>query len=196
MKKENKNLKFNIIINGVGGQGLITLAKIIAEAAFKTGFDVKISELHGLSQRGGSTKTEVRFGKEIWSPLIPRGKANLVFALELEETLAGIYYANPQTVFLINQYQTPTLGETFSEEQIIKKLQQTSKNIYLVPARKICEKEIGYPETAGIFLLGLAIAKKILPLPAESITQAIKSTLPEKYWQMNLKALDLGKKII
>ncbi len=189
--KENK---FNIIISGVGGQGLISLAKIIAQAAFESGFDVKTSELHGLSQRGGSVKTEIRFGKKIYSPLVSQGKADLIISLEEQEALAGIYYANKQTNFLINQLQTPTLGKSVSEKEILTALKKFSKNIYLVPAKKICQKEIGSGQTAGVFLLGLAMAKKILPLPEKSVIKAIKKVLPEKYWQMNQKALLLGKK--
>ena len=76
---------FNIIVNGVGGQGVITLLSLIAEAAFVEGYDIKSSELHGLSQRGGSVETHIRFGKKVNSPLIPNGKADLILSLETLE---------------------------------------------------------------------------------------------------------------
>jgi indolepyruvate ferredoxin oxidoreductase beta subunit len=73
--------EFNMIINGVGGQGLITLLKIISEAALVEGKDIRTSELHGLSQRGGSVEVYIRFGKKIWSPLVEKGKADLILSL-------------------------------------------------------------------------------------------------------------------
>jgi len=114
MVRKNKN--FNIIVAGVGGQGLISLAKIIAESAFSSGYDIKTSELHGLSQRGGSVKINIRFGQKIYSPLVLKGKADLIIVLESQETLSNIYFSSAKTNFLINNEQTPTLGKTISEK--------------------------------------------------------------------------------
>jgi len=88
---------FNIIIIGTGGQGLITLLQVLAEAALIENYDVKTSELHGLSQRGGSVEVHIRFGKEIHSPLVSQSGADLVLALEIQESLKGIYFANRKT---------------------------------------------------------------------------------------------------
>ena len=108
MKKKN----FNIIISGVGGQGLITITKILAKAALIDGFDVKTSELHGLSQRGGSVETAIRFGHKIDSPLIRQGGADLIISLELQEALRACYYASKdsKTMFLINDFVKPIPG--------------------------------------------------------------------------------------
>ena len=81
----NKN--FNIILTGVGGQGIITLLSVIDEAAFVEGYDIKSSELHGLSQRGGSVEAHIRFGKKVYSPMVSNGKADLIIALEALEAL-------------------------------------------------------------------------------------------------------------
>jgi len=99
-KTVNMNKPFNIIITGVGGQGVITLTQIIAEAALIEGKDVKTSELHGLSQKGGSVQTHIRFGKKVYSPLIAEGKADLILSLEIIEGLRKINYANSKTNFL------------------------------------------------------------------------------------------------
>ena len=89
-----KNVKeFNIVIVGTGGQGLITLLEIISEAALSEGFDVKTSELHGLSQRGGSVEVHITFGKKVLSPLVSQGEANLIIALEIQEALKACYYS-------------------------------------------------------------------------------------------------------
>jgi len=99
-----KNLeKFNIVIVGTGGQGLITLLQIIAEAALFEGYEVRTSELHGLSQRGGSVEVHIRFGQKIYSPLVSQEKADLILGLEMQEALRGIYFANQKTKFLLNK---------------------------------------------------------------------------------------------
>ena len=92
--------QFNIVIVGTGGQGLITLLQIIAEAALDSGLDIKTSELHGLSQRGGSVEVHIRFGKKVYSPMVPQGKADLIIALEMQEALKASFFAGPKTTFL------------------------------------------------------------------------------------------------
>ncbi len=183
---------YNILINGVGGQGLITLLKIIAKAADLEGLQVRTSELHGLSQRGGSVEVHIRFGKEMYTPLVPQSKANLILSLETQEALNGIYYASLQTVFLINKYQSPTLAKDLAEEEILKNLKKASKKIYLIPASEICKKELGTDVVSGIYLLGYAVHHKFLPLKLESIFAALESVVPEKYLELNKKTIELS----
>ena len=103
-QKMPKNLeKFNIVIVGTGGQGLITLLQIIAEAALFEGYEVRTSELHGLSQRGGSVEVHIRFGKEVFSPLVSQGEADLILGLEMQEALRAYPFANSGTAFLLNK---------------------------------------------------------------------------------------------
>jgi len=186
-------VEFNLIINGVGGQGLITLLRIISLAAQKEGYDIKTSELHGLSQRGGSVEVHIRFGKKIYSPLVSQGKADLVISLELQESLNGLHYSSSKTTFLINQYKTPTFTRDLSEKEILEALKKISKNLFLIPASEICQKELGSEVVAGIYLLGLTFSKKLLPLKPNSITSAIKKIIPEKYRELNLKTFNLAK---
>jgi len=177
--------QFNIVIVGTGGQGLITLLQVIAEAAVFSGLDVKTSELHGLSQRGGSVEVHVRFGQKIYSPLVAQGEADLVIALEIQESLRAAYFANTKTSFLINKYFIPIpLQKTLSEQQIVGALGKISKKISVVEAGGV---------TAGIYLLSLASFKKIIPLPPDLILKAIKKVIPEKYFELNKKAFDLAK---
>lgn len=185
--------EFNFIINGVGGQGLITLLRIISLAGQKEGYDIKTSELHGLSQRGGSVEVHIRFGKKIYSPLVSQGKADLVISLELQESLNGLHYSSSKTTFLINQYKTPTFTRDLSEKEVLEVLKKISKNVFLIPASEICQKEFRSEVVAGIYLLGLAFSKKLLPLKSNSITSAIKKIIPEKYRELNLKAFELAR---
>lgn len=187
------NKTFNIIISGVGGQGLITLLQLIAQAAFDSGFDVKTSELHGLSQRGGSVSVHIRFGQKVYSPIVPRGKADLILALEYQEALAGAEFASENSVFLINEYQTQTLEQTASRSQVAKNLKGLSEKVFFIPATDACQKEFGTIVTAGIFLLGIATFKKTIPLTPNSILEAIKKLMPEKYWDVNIKTFNFSK---
>ncbi|MFH1180905.1 MAG: 2-oxoacid:acceptor oxidoreductase family protein [bacterium] len=182
---------FNIIINGVGGQGLITLLKIISEAAKSSGFDIRASELHGLSQRGGSVEVYIRFGKKIWSPLVSQGKADLIISLEEQESLNGLYYSSPNTAFLINQYRTPTFTKDRTEEEVLSAIKKISQKAFLIPASEICQKQLGTDVVAGIYLLSLALSKKLLPIKSNSIISAIKKIIPEKFLELNLKAFNL-----
>lgn len=191
MKKNN--YEFNIVICGAGGQGLITLLQIIAEAAVNEGYDVRTSELHGLSQRGGSVEVHIRFGKKIYSPIVARGKADLILALEIHESLRVIHFANQKTKFLIDKYAIPILlQKNISENQILSGLRTVSRFIDLIPAFDICKKELGTGVTAGIYLLTLASFKKLLPLNPQSISKAIQKIIPEKYLELNQKTFKLA----
>ena len=180
MKKD-----FNIVIVGTGGQGLITLLQIIAEAALSEDYDVKTSELHGLSQRGGSVEVHIRFGKKIYSPLVAQGKADLIIALEIQESLKAAYFANTKTIFLISKHFIPIpLQKTLSEEQTLGALKKISKKIKVV--------EVG-GVTAGVYLLSLASFKKIIPLQPNSILKAMKKVIPQQYLEINKKTFELAR---
>ncbi|MDD4989862.1 MAG: indolepyruvate oxidoreductase subunit beta [Candidatus Pacebacteria bacterium] len=184
---------FNIVITGVGGQGLITLLDVISQAAFNKGLDVKTSELHGLSQRGGSVSVYIRFGKKVYSPMVPKGKADLVLALEFQEALNAVEFANKNTVFVVNNFQTPTLAESASLKQVEENIRLATDKVFTSPFSATCEKELQNGVVVGVAMLGFALKKEFLALKKEEITEAIKQTMPDKFWDLNLKALDLIK---
>lgn len=184
---------FNIVISGVGGQGLITLLNLVSQAALDSGYDVKTSELHGLSQRGGSVEVYIRFGPKVLSPMIMRGRADLIFALEEQEALNGAQFASKTSVILVNKYQTPTLSETKTSQEVQQLLKGVSKNISFIPVSEICQKELGTDVVSGVYLLGYAVHRGCLPLKPEIIKEAIKKTMPEKFWELNMKAFELAK---
>ncbi len=186
MQIRQKVDQFNIVIVGVGGQGLITLLQIIAEAALASGFDVKTSELHGLSQRGGSVEVHIRFGKEIYSPMVPQAKADLVIALEMQEALRAGFFASPKTTFLINRYAVPIpLQKTLTEKQITAALKKITKKIKTVEVSGV---------TAGVYLLSLATFENMIPLPPEAVEAAIKKVIPKQFLKVNQKTFALAKK--
>jgi indolepyruvate ferredoxin oxidoreductase beta subunit len=185
---------FNITITGVGGQGIITLISVINEAAFIEGYDVKSSELHGLSQRGGGVDAYIRFGKKVNSPLFSLGKADLVFSLEMTEALRAIGYKNPKTIFVVNE-NFIFFDKNISKDYIIENLNNlVKKNLYMVPAFEICKKELGKEVVSSLYLLGYCVFNSIIPLKPESVERAIEKIIPLKYLELNKKAFNLAKK--
>lgn len=184
MKKE-----FNIIISGVGGQGLITLLSVIDEAAFIEGNEVRSSELHGLSQREGSVEAYIRFGKDIHSPIVDNGKADLIISLELIEGLRTASKAGEQTKVLINRHLMPFNGSP-KEENVLKEL-SSFKNLHLIPASDICKDKLQNEVVSTIYLLGYAVSKKLIPLKEKSVLVALDKIIPEKYLELNKKAFHL-----
>jgi len=190
---EQKN--YNIVIVGTGGQGLITLLDILARASQNQGFDTKTSELHGLSQRGGSVEVHIRFGSKVRSPLVAKSSADLILGLEMQECLKAAYFAGPETTYLINRNITPIPGkEPLKEEGIIKNLKKYTKKVEVINANEICSKELGTAVVSGIFLLSLAVIKKIIPLAPEVMLEAIKQSVAPKYLELNVKTFELAQK--
>jgi indolepyruvate ferredoxin oxidoreductase beta subunit len=192
---DKKIEQFNMVITGTGGQGLITLLQIIAEAALSEGYDFRSSELHGLSQRGGSVEVHLRFGRKIYSPMVSLGKADLILGLEMQEALKGINFANKKTNFLVNKYIIPIpLAKSLSEKEIVKNLKKVSKKIILVPATETCQEKLGTNVVAGVYLISLASFKGLVPIKPASIKKALKKIIPKKYLELNLKAFNLSSK--
>jgi len=201
------NKTFNMIIAGVGGQGLITLLDIIACAAFWQGFDVKTSELHGLSQRGGSVNVHIRFGKKscsaqqkdtfcstaVYAPIVPKGKADLILALEFQESLNALVFANAHTFFVINNYQTPTLGESVSYQEVESEIKKITEKIFTLPFSQHCQQKLQNDIPAGIAMLGFAVQKGLLaPLTKEALEYAIQEVIAPKHYELNKQAFQLG----
>lgn len=185
---------FNIIISGVGGQGIITLLQIIDHACLNSGYDVKSSELHGLSQRGGAVTAHVRFGKKVYSPMISAGKVNLMLGLELTEGLRNFNMTNRDTVFLVNKTSIPFLGGIPSADmEVIYNKNVRKEKLHFVPASEVCKKELGKEVLSGMYLLGYAIKNNLMPIRAEAVMEAIKKSIPEKYQEENIKAFNLAK---
>lgn len=189
------NKDFNIVIVGTGGQGLITLLKILSEASKLDGFDVKTSELHGLSQRGGSVECHLRFGKKIYSPLVGAGSADLVLALEQNESLRAAYYGSKdRTFFLINKlsvFSLASVGKEMLPVKISKELKEFSRKVVFLDASEKVKKETGAIVTTGIFMLGYAIHKKLIPLEERHVLAAVKKVVKGKYLEQNLRVFNL-----
>ncbi len=185
---------FSIVIVGTGGQGLITLLEILANAAKNQGYDTKTSELHGLSQRGGSVEVHVKFGKKIYSPLVTKASADLILGLEMQECLKAAYFAGPNTHFLINKNITPIPEQTpIPAGTIVKNLSKFTKNIDVVDANAICQKALETSVVSGTYLLSLAVLTGVIPIGKEHFKQAIKQSIAPKYLELNEKTYKLAE---
>jgi len=191
-------MTYNVLLTGVGGEGVLVTSVIIARAAVYEGHKVRGTQLHGLAQRGGSIPTHVRFGKEPHSPLIPRGQADLILGLEPIESARVCYYASRErTNFVVDTYPVKPVywniqGHVYpSNGQIKKIIEPFAKKQIFVDASNICEKKFGDPIYGNVMAIGVAIANGMLPLSEKSITEAIKKTV-RRGFENNMEALKMG----
>jgi indolepyruvate ferredoxin oxidoreductase beta subunit len=184
----------NILLVGVGGQGIILASEIMADVFMEAGFDVKKSEVHGMAQRGGSVSTHVRFGPKVFSPLIKEGAADIFLAFEELEALRYLSYLSPEPIILLNEQRlTPpsvSLGNEEYPANIHETLSKRSKQFKSIPARELALKA-GDGRAANVVLLGALRA--ILSIPEEIWTENILRRFPPKAGPVNLEAFRLGK---
>jgi indolepyruvate ferredoxin oxidoreductase beta subunit len=188
-------MKTNIILAGVGGQGILTIAAVLDTAALDCNLNIKQSEVHGMSQRGGAVQSHVRISdKEIFSDLIPEGKADMIISVEPMELLRYLPYLK-KGGFLITDSNPFENITNYPELTDLYKEIKSHKNTILIDAKGIA-KEIGNSRATNIVLLGAA--SSLLPLDDESIQTAIKSLFERKGERIiakNLEAYEKGKEI-
>lgn len=183
---------FNIIIKGVGGQGIVTLVAIIDQAAIIDGYDVKSSELHGLSQREGSIEAHIKFGTKVYSPLVYKGQADLIIGQEMLEGLRAVELAGSKTKFLINTFHSSFIG-SLSEQEILGELNKLPKDkLVLVSASKVCQEKLNNEIVSSIYLLGYAVKNNLIPLKKEAVLQAIEKVIPLKHLDLNKNAFNIA----
>jgi indolepyruvate ferredoxin oxidoreductase beta subunit len=186
----------NVLFAGVGGQGIILASKILAKCAFVSGYMVKESELHGMAQRGGSVTSHVRFGEEVYSPLIHRGKADFLVAMEELEGLRYAYYLKPNGRVILNQRRImPSSIKPDSvpyPEDVKSQLEAMGFHVDEVNALEIA-KNLGNPKGENIILIG--ILSRYLPFPLSQWEMVIKESVPVKTIEINLTAFEKGREI-
>lgn len=186
----------SILFVGVGGQGIILASKILTEGLVRFGYDVKMSEVHGMAQRGGSVTTQVRFGEKVYSPLIGTGEADVVVAFEKVEAARWIGYLKSGGTLVVNDYEIYSLpvliGKVPYPDNVLDKIRESVPNTKIFNAADVAEK-IGNIKTQNIVLLGALI--KALGLENLDWEQVIRENLPEKMQDINIKALRAGMEI-
>jgi indolepyruvate ferredoxin oxidoreductase beta subunit len=184
----------NILIVGVGGQGTLLASRVIAEAAVETGNDVKVSEVHGMAQRGGSVVTQVRYGPKVYSPIIKKGDADIILAFEKLEAARYLDYLASGGLMVINNETIDPLpvmsGESKYPQQLEEKIAAKVPRTVVVDASGIA-KDCGNIKAANVVLIG--IAGRVLNLPEDALVRAIQKMVPERAIEINLRALAEGR---
>ena len=180
------------MIVGVGGQGTLLASRILGNAVIDEGFDVKVSEVHGMSQRGGSVVTYVKFGDKVYSPVIDKGEADIILAFEQLEAYRALPWLKKGGRIIVNEQKINPMpvitGAADYPENIIGKLKKMC-NVTSLDALELA-KEAGSIKTVNVVLIG--VLAKSTDIPYESWVKTLLKTVPEKFAEMNLKAFELG----
>jgi len=193
-------MKFDVMLTGVGGEGVLTTQVMIARAANIEGHYVRGVQLHGLAQRGGVIPTFIRFGseKEVSSPGIMQANADLILAFEALEAVRATYYARKEkTTFVINDYPlVPIYASLFNipyptMSEIIRRIKPFAKEIHVFKASHLGREKFGSAIFGNTILVGVVTGIGLLPLKEDSLREAIKVTAPREM-ENNIKAFELG----
>jgi indolepyruvate ferredoxin oxidoreductase beta subunit len=188
---------FNLLIVGVGGQGVIRSVQILSHAAALEGFHVRTAETHGMAQRGGSVSSYLRFGLQVEGPLIPRGMADVILAFEASEAIRNFNYAGQNTIFFVNDEliippMIHQMGFKYPDTRVIHEfLKNVSPNIYFINANELALKA-GNIRTLNVVILGVLSGSGKIPLTTTNIESAIMLFVPLKAKDVNHRAFEIG----
>ena len=191
--------EMDILITGVGGQGVILASDVICETAIGAGFDVKKTDTLGMAQRGGSVTSHIRIGEKVWSPIIREGDVDLMLSFEKLEAARWGHTLHKGSVVIVNDYMQPptscSLGQEKypGHEEIAAALTRVTDQVYFVDANARA-RELGNVRTLNIFMLGCFSV--FAPISVVDWKQSITQRLPDRLVEINLKAFDLGRKEI
>lgn len=182
----------NILLVGVGGQGTILASKILSEGLVRAGYDVKMSEIHGMSQRGGNVSTQIRFGKKVYSPIVGKGEADVIVAFEKMEALRWLEYLKKDGRMVVNDFEIPSApiqqGVASYPEGILDELVHKA-NVSVFKAGEIASG-LGSVRTMNIVLLGALV--KVLNIPGIDWEEVIRSNVKKGFEEINIKAFHAG----
>lgn len=184
----------DIMIVGVGGQGTLLASKLLGRVLLKRGYDIKVSEVHGMSQRGGSVVTYVRYGDKVYSPVIDKGEADVILSFELLEAARWAEYLRPDGRIITNTQQINPMpvitGAAEYPEVLTEKLKALGLNVDAFDALSLAE-QAGTSKAVNLVLLGRL--SRSFDFSEEEWMQAIESSVPEKFLEINKQAFRLGK---
>jgi indolepyruvate ferredoxin oxidoreductase beta subunit len=187
----------DLLVVGVGGQGVVLASDIIGEAALVAGYDVKKTDTLGMAQRGGSVISHVRIATEVWSPLIREGEVDLLLALEKLEAARWSHYLRPGGIAIVNNYEQPPQSVSLGKEryptngEIADIIRRQTDRIYFIDGNRRVG-ELGNVRTLNIFLLGCL--SLLVPLKVGIWRESISQRMPENIRKINLTAFELGRK--
>ena len=182
----------NILLAGVGGQGIILASKILAAGLIQAGYDVKMSEVHGMAQRGGSVTTQVRYGKKVFSPIIGKGQADVLVSFETMETGKWLEFLKPDGKVVVNEYEIPSAPILACDAEypqgVIEALKEKA-DVTVFRAGELAAA-LGNVRTANVVIVGALV--KAIGLTDINWETVIKDVVKEKFVEINLKALQVG----
>jgi indolepyruvate ferredoxin oxidoreductase beta subunit len=186
----------NILMVGVGGQGILLASEILSETVMLAGYDVKKSEIHGMSQRGGSVVSHVRYGREVFSPIVPEGEGDILFGFELMETFRALPLLKPGASVIANDLRisppSVLMGEKAYPEGLAEKIRSRFPDFLLVDGEKLAS-EAGNPRAANTVLLG-AVSRR-LDIAEEYWLAALEKMVPPKALAINRSAFLMGRSL-
>lgn len=202
LRPESQVLNFSLV--GVGGQGTILASNVLAELGLSLGYDVKKAEVHGMSQRGGSVTSYVRWGEKVFSPIVPEGEADILVAFEKMEAARFYYHLRPGGLALVNDYSIipitvsaqleASIGPIYpSNETIRATLASVTSDTHWVEGVKIAET-LGNAKTANVVVLGALSA--LMEIEPSLWLKVIEARVPSKYIELNHMAFEAGRKAI
>ena len=181
-----------IMIVGVGGQGTLLASRILGNTVINEGYDVKVSEVHGMSQRGGSVVTYVKYGEKVYSPIIGKGEADVILAFELLEAYRALPYLKKGGKLIVNDQKIDPMpvitGAASYPENIAEKLSAVC-DVTTLDALSLA-KEAGNIKAVNVVLIG--VMARASDIAYEKWVETIKATVPAKFLEINLKAFELG----
>ena len=185
----------NIMIVGVGGQGTLLASKLLGAVLLEKDYDVKVSEVHGMSQRGGSVVTYVRFGEKVYSPIIDKGEADIILSFELLEAARWLEYLKPGGQMIVNtQRMEPMpviIGAAEYPEDIVAKMEQAGAKVDAMDFLAIAN-EAGSSKAVNITLMG-RLSNYFPEIEADVWENAMEKIVPPKFLELNKKAFEMGK---
>lgn len=183
----------SIMIVGVGGQGTLLASRLLGAALLSEGYDVKVSEVHGMSQRGGSVVTYVKYGEKVASPIVQKGQADLILAFEQLEAARWLPFLKTDGTIIANTQQIDpmpvVIGTAAYPTDVLDAVRNTGANLTEIDALSLAVKA-GSPKAVNVVLIGVMASYMDISYPVWE--NAIRATVPEKFMELNLKAFEYG----
>ena len=184
----------NIMIVGVGGQGTLLASKILGHVLLEGGYDVKVSEVHGMSQRGGSVVTYVRYGEKVYSPVIDEGEADIILAFEQLEAARWLSYLKPGGKVIVNTQRIEPMpviiGAKDYPESLVDKMEAAGAQVLARDFLAMAE-EAGSARAVNVVMIG-CLSQQLTEIPAAAWAEALDTLVPQKFLELNKKAFTLG----
>ncbi len=188
----------NILLAGVGGQGTILAAKMLTIGLMEAGYDVKMSEIHGMSQRGGDVVSQVRYSRDkVFSPVVEQGSADIVVAFEEMEALRNLTYLKPNGTVVVNTVRIPSMtvltGAEKYPEEVLPEIEKAAGNMRAINASRMAE-ELGNIKAANVILLGALVQS--MGLDDIDWEEIVRNNVKAKFIDLNIKALKAGMEAV